>query len=358
VKVLFWGLLLAVIGIGAAIGGEAATRWRERHRPNPPGTMPTLYYPHHRLRPALVRNHDYFGWIRIDSFGLRGRNVPLTAPVGTIRILADGGSTTFDTAVSSDDSTWPAHLERILSQQGDRAVQVLNAGVPGYLTLDNLIRLQSELYRLKPDVVVLMQGHNDLYDALIDRRAVQVTDTPGELHPPWPWGYWLARNSLLYGQLAAAWRAWTGRVRGARALPPGDHILPLDSALMLGAERFQRDLTSYVLIARQLGARVILVEPVTVSGDAPEPRHAVEAEAYGSAFPGVPPALAVAGYRRYRDVVREVARENGADLIATGDMGLNRSDLYDASDPMHLNDAGARLLAERLAERVAPLLAP
>ena len=43
-----------------------------------------------------------------------------------------------------------ARLERLLNAAGHRG-DVLNAGVPGYSTLDNLIRLQTELYRLGPD---------------------------------------------------------------------------------------------------------------------------------------------------------------------------------------------------------------
>ena len=108
VKIIFWGLVLGLTAIATALLGELAARWRERHRSTPPGTMLTAYYAKFRLRPALAHNQDYFGWARIDSLGLRGHDVSLIKPPGTTRILADGGSTTFDTAVSADDSTWPA----------------------------------------------------------------------------------------------------------------------------------------------------------------------------------------------------------------------------------------------------------
>src|SRR5262249_14981942 len=43
-----------------------------------------------------------------------------------------------------------------------RSAEVINAGVPGYSTLENLIFLESRGIFLNPDVVVLYQGLNDL----------------------------------------------------------------------------------------------------------------------------------------------------------------------------------------------------
>lgn len=348
VRFLFWVILLGSSLFVAGVLGEFLARSRERHRAEPPGTMGTLFYQHGRLRPMLARNHDYFGWVHIDSLGLRGRDVPLQKPDGTLRVVADGGSTTFDTAVSADDSTWPAQLERLLVARG-RPVQVLNAGVPGHTVLDNLIRLQLELYRLAPDVLILHQGHNDLYAALLEGRVVHPTDTPGEARPMAPWRYWLARRSVLYGQLAAAWRAWTGRVRGERALPRGDRLLPFDSALALGEQRFTQDLTAYVRSAQAMGIRVALMEPVHLAG-ADSMRFELPVAAYRAAFPAVPVETALEGYRRYRDAIRRVSAATGADLIQTGHFGLDDPALYDSVDPMHLKDAGSRILAERLAD--------
>jgi lysophospholipase L1-like esterase len=345
---LFWAILLGTSLAAAAILGEAMARWRERHRSSPPGTMGTLFYLHRRLLPMPVHNRDYFGWVHIDSLGLRGRDVALRKPDGTTRIVADGGSTTFDTAVSSDDSTWAAQLERALRTAG-KNVQVLNAGVPGHTVLDNLIRLQIDLFRLEPDVLLIQQGHNDLYGALLDGRVVRHTNTPGELQPAAPWTYWLARNSVLYGQLMAAWRAWTGQVRGDRALPEGDHTLPLDSALLLGEQSFERNLTAYVLSARAMGIRVVLMEPVHSSVGA-RPGSPVDSVAYRNAYPAVPVETILEGYRRYRDVIRRVAAATGADFIATDAFGLGDPALYDSADPVHLRDAGSRILGERLAD--------
>ena len=341
--------------IVAAILGELAVRWREGRRTTPPGTMPTIFYLHERLRPALIHNRDYFGWVHTDSLGMRGHPVAVAKTPGRIRILADGGSTTFDATVTADDSTWPAQLERLLvTRRGAGSVEVINAGVPGYAVIDNLIRLQSELYRLKPDVIILLQGHNDLNYALIDAPPGD-PDAPRERPPMTPWALWLARHSLLYGKLKAAWRSraatWASGTHGSTGRDPAR----ADSAIARAVERFRRDLTSYVLIAKQGGARVVLLEPVTVSGALASPRDSVERAVWENAFAGVPADVVFQGYSGYRRVLREVAAEQGAVLIPTGTWGIEGAVFYDHGDPIHLVDEGARRLAEHLADALDSL---
>ena len=122
-------LLLMLVAGGLTLLAEFAVRWRERHRATPTDMMTTLYYRHSRLVRGLVRNADYFGWVRTDSLGLRVATPPAGEAPETLRVLADGGSTTFDVGASSGDSTWPARLGRLLTDSA-RYVQVFNAGVP------------------------------------------------------------------------------------------------------------------------------------------------------------------------------------------------------------------------------------
>lgn len=343
-------LILVVIPLAAAaLVAEAVVRWRERNRATAPGTMPTLYYLHSRLRPALIRNREYFGWVRTDSLGLRGHEVPFVKSPGTLRILADGGSTTFDATVTADDSTWPAQLERLLmARRVADSVEVLNAGVPGYAVIDNLIRLQTDLYRLQPDVILLLQGHNDLHYALVGSPPGD-PDTPGEQGTMTPWGHWLARHSLLYGKVEAARRALAATWSPGTYVPPGRDPERADAALAAATDRFRRDLTAYVMIARQGGARVAIIEPVQVSGELEAPRDSVERQAWENAFGGVPADVVFQGYAEFRRVMQEVAAEQGVTFIPTGNWGVEGPELYDYGDPIHLLDEGARRLAERLA---------
>jgi lysophospholipase L1-like esterase len=347
-------LLVLVVTAGLAVLAEMAVRWRERHRSTPTDMMTTLYYRHARLVHGLVRNTEYFGWARTDSLGLRVATPPAGEAPETLRVLADGGSTTFDVGVTSGDSTWPAQLGRLLTDSS-RYVQVYNAGVPSYRVLDNLIRFEQELHRLRPHVILLLQGHNDLYEML--HPPVGDPDAPQEAAPATPWGRWLERNSLLYGKgMGLARRGW-GWIRGtlgAREVPRTRD--DLRAALGRGMAQFEVDLRAYVAVAQALGARMVLIEPPHVSGGATD-ADGEAAERFRSAFGGVEPAVVLEGYARISEVLRRVAAETGADFVPTVQFGLDSLRLYEPRDPMHLVDAGARVLAERLAPAVRTLLA-
>lgn len=70
-------------------------------------------------------------------------------------ILAFGDSLTFGTGVSEEYS-YPSVLQLI------SGVEVVNAGVPGETTAQGLARLPNELDRYAPDLLILLEGGNDI----------------------------------------------------------------------------------------------------------------------------------------------------------------------------------------------------
>jgi lysophospholipase L1-like esterase len=349
-------MVLASIAItlaGVLVAGEISMRYYERHRSSVPGTMSSLFYPHLRLRYALVRNMDYYGWAHTNAQGMRGPAVPVVRTPGVPRIMIVGGSTTFDSFVRGDDETWPAQLQAQLTQlRGGHAVEVINAGVPGYRLVDNIIRLQTELYRLRPDVIVFYESHNDIFNAFhLGVDGPQRTNTPDEMPVVTPWRRWLERHSLLYDKVLSRFLAVNFQ-RVSRAEMPraatGDSLLraTLDS----GVASFDRDLTSFVLIAQSLGARVVIPEVVHVTG----PR--VEAEPnpkirnlWSASVPFAPPEMILRAYVRYDDVARAVASKRGATYIPTVGFGLVGPRWYSPGDPIHFNTAGAERMGQSMA---------
>jgi len=100
-----------------------------------------------------------------NSRGLRDtRNFAYDKPQGTLRVLALGDSHTQGYEVRQSE-TFSAVLERDLERQGIKA-QVLNAGVSGFGTAEELVYLQNEGVRYKPDVVVVGFYANDFDDNL------------------------------------------------------------------------------------------------------------------------------------------------------------------------------------------------
>ncbi|HVJ24265.1 MAG TPA: GDSL-type esterase/lipase family protein [Burkholderiales bacterium] len=100
-----------------------------------------------------------------NSRGLRdAREFPYEKPAGTLRVLALGDSHTQGYEVRQD-ATYSAVLERALIANGFKA-EVLNAGVSGFSTAEELAYLEAEGYRYQPDVVVLGFFANDYEDNL------------------------------------------------------------------------------------------------------------------------------------------------------------------------------------------------
>lgn len=99
---------------------------------------------------------------RHNSLGYRGPETTLEKPDGVFRIVAMGGSTTYNGNVDEQDS-YPRLLETILREQyGYTNVEVINAGTPGYTTWETLVNFEFRVLDLDPDMIILFQGVNDL----------------------------------------------------------------------------------------------------------------------------------------------------------------------------------------------------
>jgi len=97
-----------------------------------------------------------------NTLGYRGEAVQIPKPDGTFRIVTLGGSTTYSTGTSADES-YPAFLQQILRDEyGYDNVEVVNAGFLGYTTWENLTTFAFRALELEPDLVMLYMGVNDL----------------------------------------------------------------------------------------------------------------------------------------------------------------------------------------------------
>ncbi|HYM10508.1 MAG TPA: WecB/TagA/CpsF family glycosyltransferase [Bryobacterales bacterium] len=171
-----------------------------------------LYVPsasrQYKLRPhfrGVFRYPEFQTEVRISGQGLREDREYSPAHPGARRILALGDSFTMGYSVAADES-WVRRLERLLNAgQRARRYQVINAGVPGYSTWQELACLEEEGPAFAPDLVLLgfFLG-NDITDnaaprlpvALRDGRLISTSFERGLL--PFPLRLALARHSHLY----------------------------------------------------------------------------------------------------------------------------------------------------------------
>jgi hypothetical protein len=96
-------------------------------------------------------------YIHINSRGMRDREHALEKPQNTVRIAVLGDSYAEAMQVPRERTFW-AVAERELSGCGalrDRSVEVLNFGVSGYGTAQELLALRHKAWRFDPDLVLL-----------------------------------------------------------------------------------------------------------------------------------------------------------------------------------------------------------
>ncbi len=98
---------------------------------------------------------------KINSKGLRGRELDYKKPHGIHRILALGDSYTFGWMLPLRDS-YPSILEKILNQKSSLDYEVINAGVYGYNTEQEYEFLKREGIKYNPDLVIVGFTINDL----------------------------------------------------------------------------------------------------------------------------------------------------------------------------------------------------
>ncbi|MEO0649609.1 MAG: GDSL-type esterase/lipase family protein [Planctomycetota bacterium] len=116
------------------------------------------------LRPGATRGEpDAMFYQTINEDGFRGRRLAVPKPPRTYRVLCVGGSTTFGTGARRDERSYPAVLESLLAEHAPQGwtVEVGNAGVPGYTTMETLINLTFRLDRYDPDLVIVYHAAND-----------------------------------------------------------------------------------------------------------------------------------------------------------------------------------------------------
>jgi len=96
-----------------------------------------------------------------NSEGFRGPEFNEDKPDNTYRIIAVGGSTTFGSGVT-DENTWPRILEKKLQNISEsKNIEVINAGIGGITSFNESKLIKQKLIHYKPDLLIVVDGNND-----------------------------------------------------------------------------------------------------------------------------------------------------------------------------------------------------
>ncbi len=129
---------------------------------------------------------------RINSLGFRGNEISREKPLGVFRIVGLGDSFTFGTGVRNED-TFLARLEDALNRaEGKNRFQVVNLGMMGFNTVQEVSLLRHFGLPLDPDLILITFHLNDVRSG-----SRSLTRTPSS-----KW----RRHSRLIDHLAERWR--------------------------------------------------------------------------------------------------------------------------------------------------------
>ena len=230
-----------------------------------------------RIRPDTTFWHtspDGSWEFRINAQGFRDDHdyVHAKSP-GTLRILVLGDSHTEGFEVTQE-ATFPEVAERYLRLRGVRA-EVLNTGISGLGTAEQLAFLEAEGVRYHPDVIVLGFFANDYEDAVRSglfavengklvsrlRTYAPATSVLSVLNavPPLRW---LSENSHLYSvALNSVWMsARTAAAEAAHGRLAAEYAVPSEGLTHYNKELVVRLLERMYAVARKAEARFIVVD--------------------------------------------------------------------------------------------------
>lgn len=161
-------------------------------------------------------------------------------------VICLGDSSTFGWKVNQGDS-YPARLERLLESNPETTGkwQVLNAGVPGYCSLQIRATLQLLLEQVRPEVVIVCASNNETWPVSPDTKLRRPT----------------LDSSLRRFLRQSYFLRWAGGQVSSRQVSPFSPHGASEAVNRVDREVFESEIEKMIRLSRQSGARTILLAP-------------------------------------------------------------------------------------------------
>jgi lysophospholipase L1-like esterase len=249
-----------------------------------------------------------------------------------------------------EEYTFPGLVEKGLSEaRKGLKVEVGNAGLTGSRTSHTLAQLAIRIPPLRPDVVFVLDGGNDLLDSM--RPDYDPTTEDLRYVPKPDFGNWLFFRSRLYAVMASRWgdfrersaREIFAKRASRRAMDPYSRP-PRDAAWNVPA--FEAALVRMTALAQCIPCRIVLMTQPSLYK---EQLSREEEAALWMGFQGgvnLDPRFLLEGTRAYNDAIRRVAGERGALLVDLDP--VVPKDLEHFFDDVHLTRKGNAAVARAI----------
>lgn len=281
-----------------------------------------------------------------NSLGYRNEEFSLEKPGGVFRIVALGGSSTYDVSIKDNDETFTAQLEKLLKEEyGYQDVQVINAGVSGYNSWEILVNLEFRVLDLDPDLVIIYEGTNDVHARMVEPSAYRGDDLGRRQAWQAPrvdlWEHStllriLSRTMNITRQVsvddfvsAPTYMSWPFESRLIE-----DNLDPVEILKKNPPIYFRRNLENMIAIAKEHDVQILF----STWAHSPNLNDYASEDYYQQ------------GFRENNDVVKDVAV--GHDIPLFDFAGVMPQEAIYWADGRHVNEAGALVKARLFAEYI------
>lgn len=351
IELASFGVMKAIIAFGGdPSGGTGSANGMEQ-----PG----------RIGEPAKRYEPYLLWKTVpdlpppessDSLGRRVTTGSSSDP-GALSIHVFGSSLVWGLGVP-DSSTIPSQMASILGKTCQRPLRIVNHGVVGWVSTQEVIHLMLLLRDgLRPDIVIFINGFNDVVSAYqsgvpgahykLSIIGARVEGRTGQLPAP------SIIEQLIWGTNTADLAVALGYDRPVRTgLPERDDNETVTAQTdILAAETaalYARNLDLLVQLSEAYGFRCyFLLQPTIWAGDKPLTEHELQVQAGG--FPGYPDGsdtfyteLFTAAYGSMDSIM--ASRDNALSLVRAFDTVT--ATLYQSPTGCHMTSEANRILAE------------
>jgi lysophospholipase L1-like esterase len=369
-KVIFLIVLLAIGGI--AVASEKLLALKYQGRINPLGIQryiklrefPPLY------RDVLVPSPDAMRMsdglvkkpyvLRIDRQGFIMPSKIHAHPDLTLVFL--GGSTT-ECVYVDENLRFPYLAGHLIEAQTHLKVNSYNAGRSGNNTLHSINVLMNKVVNLKPNIVVMMHNINDLAILMYDKTYWNNNPSRSPIIEKKPnfktVGKDLEQTFHLVRDLTFPYLARTikgffqsfRRTNGDEFKAVRGKKITIDQDMIV--REFSLNLQTFINICRARGITPVLMTQASRLTDHPDPlikkmMHHLEVSQ------GITYAEFKGAFDRLNQTIREVGAKNDVVVIDLArEIPANKTNF---SDIAHFNDHGSKLVAEKIAAQLTPLI--
>lgn len=343
IRNIFFVLVALVLCV---IGAEVALRFHDLSRGQ--GFVTGQIIKPYRIFGDPVTVVGEKGQLQIRS--RHGALFPSDKLSGVVRIVTFGGSTSVNNAVYAEHGFhYSSRLQQRLNAQfPDETFEVIAVANQAYATTHSITQLAFDVLSWDPDIVILSHNFNDLTAAYFPAFLPDYSHKLSNKYYNMTWSKYTCRMSRLCRLIAARLQllGLTGHDVRHRAYGPEPPAL--------AQEIFERNLRSFVTLARDNGIQIVLGSQPLERIDQADFDHDMAVKPYNDVVIYPPVDEFISHHKRFNTIIETTTRRMGATFVDNDKVFAGDSRYF--KDFIHYSKAGVERLAANYETAIIAIL--